>query len=222
MNRRKRMTGLAGTGAMILVLSLSGVVAAANVLVGTTVITVADPTVDPTLDPIVDTSLTYEDVDGNGIDDDCQAVPATADEAAAAAAATALDANGDGVVSQSEGAQSAITGGKNCNHGGYLSQLAKSGQTCDATAPDATVPDETETDATETGQGDANDQGDDEQGDANDQGDDEQGLPETCVDKAAHDAAKADRQAKHEAAKAERKTTREAAKADRQSKHSAS
>ena len=207
MNKRKRITGLAGPGAMILVLSLSGVVAAANVLVGTTVITVADLTVDPTLDPVVDTSLTYEDVDGNGIDDDCQAVPFTADETAAAAAATALDANGDGVVSQSEGAQSAIIGGKNCNHGGYVSQLAKSGQTCDATAPDATVP-ETDTDATETEQGDANDQGDDEQG------------SETCVDKAAHDAAKAERKAAHDAAKAERKAAHDAAKAERQSKHS--
>jgi len=185
MNKRKRITGLAGPGAMILVLSLSGVVAAANVLVGTTVITVADLTVDPTLDPVVDTSLTYEDLDGNGIDDDCQAVPFTADETAAAAAATALDANGDGVVSQSEGAQSAIIGGKNCNHGGYVSQLAKSGQTCDS-----------------------DEQGDAEQGDA-EQGDAEQSS-ETCVDKAAHDAAKA-----------ERKTAHDAAKAERQSKHSA-
>jgi hypothetical protein len=136
---RLRSTGLAGGGALLLALTLSGVVAAAALV---TVITT--PPVDEPLPVVVDTTKTFEDLDGNGIDDDCQDL-VVADEAAAAAAEAAADLNADGVISISEAAQSGRTGGVNCNHGGYVSTVAHTEDACDAA--DAT---ETETD-TETG-----------------------------------------------------------------------
>src|SRR5262245_36405924 len=77
MLRRLRTTSLAGSSALVLVLIVSGVVAAATLLTA-----VAAPT-DPTPDAeVVDTTATFEDVDGDGIDDDCDDA-VTADEAAA-------------------------------------------------------------------------------------------------------------------------------------------
>jgi hypothetical protein len=77
---------------------------------------------------VADTTLTFEDLDGNGVDDDCQdaVVP---DAEAAAAALLATDLDGDGKVSVSEAAQSGWTGGKNCNHGGYVRGVAKPAET---------------------------------------------------------------------------------------------
>jgi hypothetical protein len=43
---------------------------------------------------------------------------------AAAAAFAAADLDGDGAISVTEAAQSGWTGGLNCNHGGYVSQVA--------------------------------------------------------------------------------------------------
>ena len=107
---RIRTSGLAGGGALLLVLSLSGVVSGATLL--------ADTAPDA-----VDTTQTWEDTDGNGIDDDCQTtVVANGDDETTAN--TAVDTNLDGVVSTSEAAQSDRVGGTNCNHGGYVSVVA--------------------------------------------------------------------------------------------------
>lgn len=119
MSKRLRSTWFAGSGAILLVLSLSGAVLGASVLTMAT-----GPTPETEFDPlVVDTSATFEDLDGNGVDDDCQDA-AVADPAAAEAAEAAVDLDGDGTISVPEAAQSDRTGGKNCNHGGYVSQVA--------------------------------------------------------------------------------------------------
>lgn len=118
---RLRSTWLAGGGAILLVLSLSGIVAGATLVGdggGDTVLP-ADPPSGAT-----DTTKTFEDVDGNAIDDDCQDPAAVADPIAAAAALAGADLNHDGTISVSEAAQSGWTGGTNCNHGGYVSGVA--------------------------------------------------------------------------------------------------
>jgi hypothetical protein len=130
---RLRSTWLAGGGAVLLALSLTGVVAAAALVTA-----IATPQADEAPPAEADTTLTFEDLDGDGIDDDCDDEVAV-DEAAAAAAEEAADLDGDGVISTSEAAQSGRIGGTNCNHGGYVSTVAH-GDDCDAPA-----------DATETG-----------------------------------------------------------------------
>ena len=122
MTKRSQSRWLAGGGALLLVLSLSGIVAAHNL--DTDSSAPAPVVVDPVTS--VDATLTFEDVDGNGIDDDCQdtAVPVVPDLGAAAASLTAADLDGDGKISTSEAARSAWTGGPNCNHGGYVSWVA--------------------------------------------------------------------------------------------------
>ena len=137
---RLRSTGLAGGGALLLALSLSGVVAAAALVTA-----IATPQANEPLPVVVDTTLTFEDLNGDGIDDDCQDA-VVADEAAAAAAEAAADLNADGVISTSEAAQSGRIGGKNCNHGGYVSTV---NHTEDACADPAATETGTET-ATET------------------------------------------------------------------------
>ena len=77
---RVRNLSVAGGSALALTILLSGVVAAATVLSAITVVN-SDPTA-----PVVDTSKTFEDVDGNGIDDDCQTGDVVADPVAAASA----------------------------------------------------------------------------------------------------------------------------------------
>jgi hypothetical protein len=121
---RLRSTWLAGGGAMLLALSLSGVVAAAALVTA-----IATPQADEPLPVVVDTTLTWEDLDGNGVDDDCQDA-VEADETAAAAAEAAADLNADGVISTSEAAQSGRIGGTNCNHGGYVSTVAHTEDAC--------------------------------------------------------------------------------------------
>lgn len=118
---RFRSTWLAGGGAMLLALSLSGVAAGA-VLVADDAETVVQP-VEPA-EGTTSTTLTFEDTDGNGVDDDCQAAPVEANPAAVLAALSAVDLDGDGRISVSEAAQSDWTGGTNCNHGGYVSSVA--------------------------------------------------------------------------------------------------
>jgi hypothetical protein len=74
----------------------------------------------------VDTVATFEDLDANGVDDHCQTEPIEAvPEAEASAAAAAVDLDQDGTISKSEAARSDRIGGKNCNHGGYVSGVAK-------------------------------------------------------------------------------------------------
>ena len=114
---RIRSIWLAGGGAVALAVALSGVVAAATVVTA-----LVSPTSDPTV-AVVDTTATFEDLDGNGVDDDCQ-TEVVANPEAAASAELAADLDGDGTISVSEAAQSGRTGGKNCNHGGYVSTVA--------------------------------------------------------------------------------------------------
>ena len=135
-----RTKWLAGGGAVLLALSMTGLAAAATLVDDTTPTTLA----------------TFEDLNGNGIDDDCEtAVTANAD--AVTLAMAAVDTNADGVISTTEAAHSGWVGGVNCNHGGYVSMIAKSsGDECDAAeapeAPEAT----TDEDASDEGDHAAN------------------------------------------------------------------
>jgi hypothetical protein len=129
---RIRSRWLAGGGALALTVLMSGVVAAATVL---TVIVAPAPAA-----PVADTTATFEDLDGNGIDDDCQTA-VVADPVAAASAETAADLNGDGTISVTEAAQSGRTGGTNCNHGGYVSMVAHGDCAAPATADSSAAPD---------------------------------------------------------------------------------
>ncbi len=128
MVKRLRTTSFAGFGAILLVLIVSGMVAAASLLTA-----IAAPEPDPVGPAVVDTTQTFEDANGNGIDDDCETDVVANDTAAAADAA--VDLNGDGTISVSEAAQSDRTGGTNCNHGGYVSQVAH--ETCTDTTDDS-------------------------------------------------------------------------------------
>ena len=131
-----RSKWLAGGGAVLLALSMTGLAAAATLVDDTTPTTLA----------------TFEDLNGNGIDDDCEAgVTANAD--AVTLAMAAVDTNADGVISTTEAAHSGWVCGVNCNHGGYVSMIAKSsGDECDeADAPEAP---EATTDEGESDEGD--------------------------------------------------------------------
>jgi hypothetical protein len=130
---RLRSTSLAGGGAIALVLLISGVVAASSILTAAAA-PVADQN-EPLV--VVDTTKTFEDIDGNGIDDDCQEA-VVADEEAAAKAEADVDLNGDGTISVSEAAQSNRIGGPNCNHGGYVSSVAQAA--CDTADEPTTEP----------------------------------------------------------------------------------
>jgi hypothetical protein len=136
---RLRSTVLAWGGALVLTVSATGLVAAAT-LVGDTTTTTDTQVTTPT------TPTTFTDTNGDGIDDTCQAA-VVADPAAADAALKAADANGDGKISVSEAAQTDWTGGPNCNHGGYVSSVARvSGDACaTGTAGSTETPDSSET-----------------------------------------------------------------------------
>lgn len=125
---RLRSTLMAWGGALILAVSASGLVAAASLVGDTT------PTTDGTVTTpaVTDTSATFQDLNGDGIDDDCQDA-VVADQTAADAAVKAADTNGDGTISVSEAAHTDWIGGANCNHGGYVSTVAHaSGDDCAA------------------------------------------------------------------------------------------
>jgi hypothetical protein len=116
MLRRLRSTWLAGGGAFLLVVSLSGIASAAHLVTDT---------------------QTFVDLDGNGVADSCDALVAP-DPVAAATAFTTADTDADGTISVTEAAHSGWIGGANCNHGGYVSSVAKtSGDTCDTETPPA-------------------------------------------------------------------------------------
>jgi hypothetical protein len=223
---KRRSTWLGGTGAMLLVLSLSGVVAAATVF---TAATGPAPAAEPL--PIVDTTATFVDIDGNGIDDACQAVPAVAaDQTVIDAEIATVDLNADGVISTTEAAHSARIGGANCNHGGYVSWIAQHKHDCVVAPTEPIVPvvqpvdaivvtaetDETETpDATEP-DADAP-EADAPEADACSA--DSASITGAKKDKvaaaAARAASKAERTLARETAKAERTAARTAAKAER-------
>ena len=120
MSIRLRSKWLSGAGALLLVFTLSGVAAGAALINGTA------PTEPVVIEPApaVDTTATFEDTDGNGVDDDCQTA-VVPDAEAAVKALAAIDLDGNGTISASEAAQSDRTGGKDCNHGGYVSGVAK-------------------------------------------------------------------------------------------------
>ena len=215
---KRRSAWLATSGALFLILSLSGVAAGAT-----------PPDAVP--DVVVDTTATFEDIDGNGIDDDCQDVDAVADEDAAAAELLAVDVDANGVISTTEAAHSDRIGGKNCNHGGYVSWIAHQDVTCvdEPTEPvtepvvelivaaDEDLDEDTDEEVAEPGvdacaEADASDA--------------EAAKTEKAAAAAlraalkaertlARETAKAERTAAHEAAKAERTAARDAAKAER-------
>jgi len=139
---RLRSTWLAGGGAFLLVLSVTGIAAGAALVADNldAVVEPAEP-LEGTTDT-TDTTLTFEDVDGNGVDDDCQDAAAVAAPDAVTAALAEADLDGDGTISVSEAAQSDWTGGSNCNHGGYVSSVANGD---DEDAEDAEDADEEQT-----------------------------------------------------------------------------
>jgi hypothetical protein len=124
---RLRSTWLAGAGAILLAIAVSGAVAASSILTA-----ISAPATDPppVVEVVLDTAQTFEDVDGDGVDDDCDDAVA-ADEGAAAAAEVAADLDGDGTISVSEAAHTDWSGGTNCNHGGYVNGVARADGTCD-------------------------------------------------------------------------------------------
>jgi EF hand domain-containing protein len=126
MFERLRSGVLAGGGALLLVLALSSMALGASLTSDT------GPTAD----------TTFVDVDGDGVADYCQTETAVENTDAAAAAFEAADLDGDGAISVSEAAQTDWTGGLNCNHGGYVSEVAQAAEdACDTeetTEPEAT------------------------------------------------------------------------------------
>lgn len=143
MSSRLRTTWLAGSGALILVVALTGAALGATVLT-----TVAGPTPEAETDPlVVDTLVTFEDVDGDDIDDDCD-TEVVADPVAQAAAQAAVDADGDGTISVVEAAHSDRIGGKHCNHGGYVSQVAKAQGEAEDADETAEEPEDADTEPT--------------------------------------------------------------------------
>ena len=226
MFKRRRSTSMAGAGALLLVVALSGVVA------GATLVSDALPT-DTDVAPLqADTTLTWEDTDGNGVDDDCQEAVED-DPEAAAAADDAVDLDGNDVISVSEAAKSGRIGGKNCNHGGYVSIVAHGDDTdedeadeedtkpaaeCEtAPEPEPVAEPVAEPVLAPNAHGKAVSkiaQSDEVGGKNCNHGG---AVSEVAKDKADKAAAKAER----DAAKAERKAARDAAKAERKAGHDA-
>ena len=171
MVNRLRTGWLAGSAVLVLVLAVSGTAMAARVT--------------------SDTSVAFADVDGDGVDDACQEA-ASENTEAATAAFEAADLNDDGEISVSEAAQSGWTGGTNCNHGGYVNQVAQADdEACDA--PETG-------DAGETGEtGDT--------GETGATGDEETADPADCsTDEATEDATTADEETCEEVAAPEPET----------------
>jgi hypothetical protein len=201
---KRRSTWLGGTGALFLILSLSGVAAGAT-----------PPDAVP--DVVVDTTATYEDIDGNGIDDDCQDVEAVDDEDAAAEELLTVDADANGVISTTEAAHSDRIGGKNCNHGGYVSWIAHQDVSCEdeptepVTEPvvDLIVAEVEDEDEVAEPEADACADSDGSGFEA--------AMAEKMAAKALRAVLKAERTLARETAKAERTAARDAAKADRTS-----
>ena len=220
---KRRSTWLGGTGGLLLVLSLSGVVAGATMF--TAVAEPAPEVVEPG-DP-ADTTATFEDLNGDGIDDDCQE-DEVADEAAATAAEAAVDTDGDGVISTTEAAHSDRTGGTNCNHGGYVSWIAhQDACTVEPSEPVADVPadgdvllvvsepNDTDSDSTDPEAVVCDEEADEALTDA------EAAKQDKDAARAARAARKAERALAREAAKAERALARETKRSERAAAHDA-
>jgi hypothetical protein len=117
--RTRRTTWLASGAALLLIASVTGLASAA-------------PLVGDVVGPA------WVDTNGNGVADSCE-TGVVADDAAAAAAFLAADLDGNGTISTSEAARTDWTGGRNCNHGGFVSSVARSssegGDTTTVTTP---------------------------------------------------------------------------------------
>jgi hypothetical protein len=218
---KRRSTWLGASGALFLILSLSGVAAGAT-----------PP--DAVADEVVDTTATFEDIDGNGIDDDCQDVDAVTDEDAAAAELLTVDTDGDGVISTTEAAHSPRIGGKNCNHGGYVSWIAQQDVSCEDETTEPVVEPVVELIVAEDEDGDedTDEEVAEPEEDACAASDSEAAKTEKAAAAAlraalkaertlARETAKAERTAAHEAAKAERTSARDAKKAEREAARAA-
>jgi hypothetical protein len=200
---KRRSSWLGGGGALLLVLSLSGVAAGA---------TPPDAEPEPVL---VDTTATFEDLDGNGVDDDCQEGEVTEDADAAAAELLTVDVDGNGVISTTEAAHSGRIGGKNCNHGGYVSWIAHQDECAvEPTEPVAEGPTDGETVVpVVTTPPDA--EPDVEPCESEDTPVITAAKKDKVAAAAAREAKKAERKLARETAKAERTLARETAKAER-------
>ena len=208
-----RRTSLAIVVASILALTVAGLAAGR-----TTVADTSSPTV-----------TSFEDTNGNGIDDDCEE-NVVADPTTEESAATAADLDGDGTISVSEAAQSDRTGGKNCNHGGYVSWVAHGACVPAEPAPEpvtepVTGPVVESVDETTT----AAACGDEpttveaaQAGDADKAAEKEAKKAEKAAKKAEKAAAKAAKKAEKAAAKATKKAARDAAKAAKKAAKSGS
>ena len=197
---KRRSTWLGASGALFLILSLSGVAAGAT-----------PPDAVP--DVVVDTTASYEDIDGNGIDDDCQDVEAVVDEDAAAAELLTVDVDANGVISTTEAAHSDRIGGKNCNHGGYVSWIAHQDVSC----VDEPVTEPVTEPAVELIVAEPEDEPEADACAEADESDAEAAKTEKTAAAALRAVLKAERKAAHETAKAERTAARDAAKAERTS-----
>jgi hypothetical protein len=125
---RLRSGALAGGGALLLILSISGMAMGASL----------------TSDS-APAATSFVDIDGDGVADHCQTEAAVEQTDVAQAAFDAADLNDDGEISVSEAAQSGWTGGVNCNHGGYVSEVAQvDEQACEAESTDETTEETTE------------------------------------------------------------------------------
>ena len=116
MFKRLRTTWMAGSGALLLVLSLSGVVAGASFLAATGP---AQESADP---GVVDAEKVLNDAD-------CEVVAPAPD-----AIVTTPNAHGTWI---SQVAQSDAIGGKNCNHGGAVSEANKAAREAREVAKEA-------------------------------------------------------------------------------------
>lgn len=218
---KRKSVWFGGSASLLLVLSMSGIVAGAEDL--------TPPDAAPV---VVDTTATFEDIDANGIDDDCQTEAAVAADAATVAAAeAAVDTNADGVISTTEAAQSPRIGGKNCNQGGYVSWIAHQKHACTVEPTETVEPTVGET--VELVVSEPTDE--DTDGDEPEVTEPDADACDTAIDGAKKDkftaaaaraaskaeralvraAAKAERTLAHETSKAERTAAKAAAKAER-------
>ena len=121
---RLRSTPIAVAISLVFVLLIAGL-AAANTIINPTLLN-KPGTTSTTLSTTTTTTTAataFVDVNGNGIADSCEQ-NVVADAAAAAAEQAKVDTDHDGTISVSEAAHSDRIGGKNCNHGGYVSSVA--------------------------------------------------------------------------------------------------
>lgn len=105
------------------------VLLATLILVAMAAVRLADASTPPT-----GMVAAFVDVNGNDIDDTCEGADVVADADAVVDSEARADLDGDGTISVSEAAKSGRIGGKNCNHGGYVSEVARG--VCDSTAPE--------------------------------------------------------------------------------------